>query len=297
MLQKHAPSCVHPFATKQLPKHPQITRIAHHQSPPHQQQPSTRRDALQQLLGTTAAMLFVADQGSSAAFALGQKEEDEFVTADQTTFKTLREPTLAYSFDYPVVSQNGRVLNMVFSRKPERYSSAAPLTADARQRIVCELADLINAVTITISVGPPSGTLRTTPQDSWTARQVAEQVLIDRSTARVTSGQRVSLNSVEAAITQVKDDTPYYIYEHIAQGSPTLTSNSRETYRHALAVSALRPGLEPGSLFLYTLNLSCPQGKWDELESGFRKCVESFVLWKDVGNEYVAPDQDPWMFF
>lgn len=42
---------------------------------------------------------------------------------------------------------------MVVSRAPERYSSAAPLSADARQRIVCQLADLKDSVTISVAVG------------------------------------------------------------------------------------------------------------------------------------------------
>ena len=215
----------------------------------------------------------------------------------QTAFKHLSEPTLAYEFDYPVATSTGRNLPLVFSRRPERYSSAAPLTADARQRIVCELADLLDAITVSVSVGPPAGTLKTTAQDKWTAKQVAEQVLVDRSTARVTSGQRVSLNIVEDATAVDKDGTTYFIYEHVSQGSPTLSSTTRETYRHALAVTAARPGLEEGSLFLYTLNMSCPQEKWAELESLFKRGVESFTLVQPDPSTYVAPDQDPWRFF
>jgi hypothetical protein len=66
--------------------------------------------------------------------------------------KSVRDDTLAYAFDYPVATLSGKPLPLVFSRKPERYSSAAPLTADARQRIVCELADLIDAVTVSLTV-------------------------------------------------------------------------------------------------------------------------------------------------
>ena len=211
-------------------------------------------------------------------------------------YEHLSEPTLAYEFDYPTVTASGRKIPLVFSRRPERYSSAAPLTADARQRIVCELADLMDAITVSVSVGPPAGSLRTTPQAQWTPKQVANEVLVDRSTARVTSGQRVSLNTVEEATSVEKDGITYFIYEHISQGSPTLASSSRETYRHSLAVTAARPGLEEGSLFLYTLNMACPQDKWSELESAFRHGVESFTLVKP-GSEYVAPDQDSWRFF
>ena len=124
---------------------------------------------------------FDAEQPAQAASAQS--------SASKATFKSLRDPTLAYSFEYPVTSSSGAALPMVVSRKPEKYSSAAPLTADARQRIVCELVSLMDALTVSVSVGPPSGTLRTTKPEDWTAKQLAEQVLLDRSTGRVTSGR------------------------------------------------------------------------------------------------------------
>ncbi|GAB4815892.1 hypothetical protein N2152v2_002938 [Parachlorella kessleri] len=190
-------------------------------------------------------------------------------------FRTLRDDTLAYQFDYPVATTQGRQLPLVFSRRPEKYSSAAPLTADARQRIVCELADLIDAVTVSVTVGPPGGTLRDQEPSQWAPKAVAEQVLIDRSTGRLTSGQRVSLNSVEAVEEREQEGVRYILYEHVSQGSPTISNRSRETYRHALAVTAMRPGIE-GTPFLYTLNLSCPNELWDGLEVPFRRAVESF---------------------
>jgi hypothetical protein len=39
------------------------------------------------------------------------------------------------------------------------------------------------------------------------------------------------------------------------QGSPTITSRTKESFRHALAVTTYRPG-QDGSPYLYTLNLS-----------------------------------------
>jgi hypothetical protein len=263
-------------------------------------QGAERRRVILSMIGAGALALTVANPSSSWAAA------DEGVVAGvaptvaaaaAATYEHLSEPTLAYEFDYPAVTGSGRKIPLVFSRRPERYSSAAPLTADARQRIVCELADLIDAITVSVSVGPPAGSLRTTPQAQWTAKQVAAEILADRSTARVTSGQRVSLNTLEEANSIEKDGTTYYIYEHISQGSPTLATTSRETYRHSLAVTAARPGLEEGSLFLYTLNMACPQEKWSELEAAYRHGVESFALVAKPGTDYVAPDQDSWRFF
>lgn len=67
-------------------------------------------------------------------------------------FKVLRDDTLAYEFVYPIATSSGRPLPVLVSRAPERYSSAAPMTADARQRIVCQLADLKDAITISVTV-------------------------------------------------------------------------------------------------------------------------------------------------
>ena len=49
--------------------------------------------------------------------------------------KELYDPILAYRFNYPSETTSGKPLRMVLAHEPEKYSSAAPLTADARQRI------------------------------------------------------------------------------------------------------------------------------------------------------------------
>ena len=103
-------------------------------------------------------------------------------------------------------------------------------------------------------VGPPAGLLRTLPRDKWSAKLVAQevrgvcaggcvggrvevraeclpahppnstprpptppQVLADRSTARVTSGQRVSLNTVEAVSEEQRAGGTFWLYEHVSQ--------------------------------------------------------------------------------
>ena len=53
-----------------------------------------------------------------------------------------------------MTTASGRKLPVIISRKPERYSSAAPMTADARQRIVTELVDFPDGITISVSVRP-----------------------------------------------------------------------------------------------------------------------------------------------
>lgn len=230
------------------------------------------------------------EEGTAPTFAAGEPPK---LAAE---FATVKDETLAYTFSYPTATASGRKLSLIYSRKPERYSSAAPLTADARQRIVCELVDLTNSVTVSLSVGPPGTLLKAKTKDKWTAKNVAEQVLIDKSTARVTTGQRVSLNTVEDAKTVGKSGHTYWIYEHISQGSPNLRSAAQESYRHSLAVTTERSGIEEGSTYLFSLNMSCPQDLWEDLEEPFKEAVDSFTL-LDPTDAYVAPDQDPWRFF
>jgi len=55
-----------------------------------------------------------------------------------------------------------------------------------------------------------------------TAEDVADAILKDKSTGRVTNGQRVALSSVEEARTVTRDGTDYYLYEHVSQGSPNM---------------------------------------------------------------------------
>ena len=45
-----------------------------------------------------------------------------------------------------------------------------------------------------------------------------------RSTARVTTGQRVSLNSIESAAQETRDGLTYWVYEHLSQVTSPLNS-------------------------------------------------------------------------
>lgn len=262
-----------------------------------------RRGVLRQIgLSAGALMLTICGNvGESSRYnqlkniGICHADELPLPKVDGVEFRLLEEPMLAYRFEYPTSTHSGKPLPLVVSRKPEKYSSAAPLTADARQRIVFELVNLMEAVTVSVSVGPPAGLLRSKKPEEWSAKELAEQILIDRSTARVTSGQRVSLSTVENAKYVEKGSQRYCVYEHVSQGSPTLMSGTKETYRHALSITGIRPGLDD-EIFLYTLNAACPQDKWADLEVEFQKMIESFTLLQP-GNEYVPPNQDPWLFF
>ncbi|KAL3162370.1 hypothetical protein ABBQ32_010049 [Trebouxia sp. C0010 RCD-2024] len=242
----------------------------------------TRRQTLQ-ALAASAVAIALPDSAVSAA--------------EDVQFKTLSYPTLAFEFDYPVTTASGRKLPVIVSRKPERYSSAAPMTADARQRIVTELVDFPDGITISVSVGPPPPWLEERKPDEWKPRDVANAVLIDRATARVTTGQRKSLEQVEQVQRKEGEDGhTYFTYDHISQGSPsTFTPTERETYRRGSSVTTWRAGKD-GRPYLYTLNLACPEERWAELGGLYHKAADSFRLTPPT-KAYVSPDSSPWLFF
>ena len=63
------------------------------------------------------------------------------------------------------------------------------------------------------------------------------------------------------------------------QGSPSIASRAKETYRHAWSVTSHRPGLD-GTEYLYTLTLSCPDEKWPMLGPLYHAAQQSFRLTK-----------------
>ena len=134
-----------------------------------------------------------ADEADTAGTYSASSASSASTTSSSPT-REVKDKLLAYSFAYPV----SPAFPLIFSRTPERYSSAAPLSADARQRIVCELVALPQAVTLSVSVGPPNAILASDTAQ-WTPEQVAAAVLIDKSTARVSSGQRVAMSDVTRA--------------------------------------------------------------------------------------------------
>uniref|UniRef100_A0A2N9FCR8 PsbP C-terminal domain-containing protein n=1 Tax=Fagus sylvatica TaxID=28930 RepID=A0A2N9FCR8_FAGSY len=129
----------------------------------------------------------------------------------------------------------------VESRKPERYSSAAPLSPDARLRIVSERVDIIDNLILSVSIGPPNSQfLKTKDKKTWTAKDVADSVLSDKSALRVTSSQRMAESSVLDAHSSEIDGEPYWYYEYLVRKSPTKTAQESNLYRHYVASTAER---------------------------------------------------------
>lgn len=177
------------------------------------------------------------------------------------------------------------------SRKPERYSSAAPLSPNARLRIVSERVDFIDNVVISVSVGPPHlEFLKSKDKRTWNAKDVADSVLSDKSALRVTSSQRLAESSILDAHSSEIDGERYWVYEYLVRKSPTKSAQEPTNYRQYIASTAERDG------YLYTLNASTLSKQWDLMGPILKRTVDSFRLLPPTEN-YVPPYKDPWRFW
>ena len=200
------------------------------------------------------------------------------------------QPTMAYEFSYPSETRDGAPIRWAPSRQRDTYSSAEPMSPDARQRIVYELISFKGPMTATVTVGPAPPSLAETKPEDWKPKQVAEAVLADRATGRIATGQKVSLAEVEFAREEVIGDTTYVYYEYISQGSPNLAERESTTFRHSYGVSARRGD------YLYTYTMSAPETLWDANADGFEAGIKSFRLvapnkkkFREPGNEGLLP--------
>ncbi|KAJ6913556.1 psbP domain-containing protein 5 [Populus alba x Populus x berolinensis] len=129
----------------------------------------------------------------------------------------------AYTYSYPAELPSKKFLfKWVESRKPERYSSAAPLSPDARLRIVSERVDIIDNLILSVSIGPPNlQFVKSKDKSTWAAKDVADSVLSDKSSLRVTSTQRLSESSIlDAHANEVNFETFLYFVEfHIGNAT------------------------------------------------------------------------------
>ncbi|KVH89946.1 psbP domain-containing protein 5, chloroplastic [Cynara cardunculus var. scolymus] len=198
----------------------------------------------------------------------------------------------AYSYLIPLEMPSKKFFfKWVESRKPERYSSAAPLSPNARLRIVSERVDFIDNLILSITIGPPNPIfLKSEDKTTWEAKDVADSVLSDKSALRVTSSQRMAESSVLDAHTSEIDGEPYWYYEYLVRKSPTKTVQDSNIFRHYVAASVERDG------FLYTLNASTLNKQWDMMGPVLEKTVASFRLLPPTEN-YVPPYKDPWRFW
>ncbi|KAA0064976.1 psbP domain-containing protein 5 [Cucumis melo var. makuwa] len=218
--------------------------------------------------------------------SLGSLAEEELKSA------TMVDEINAYSYTYPVeLSSTNFAFKWVESRKPERYSSAAPLSPDARLRIVSERVDFIDNLIISVTIGPPNSIyIKSKDKSTWAAKDVADSVLSDKSALRVTSSQRMAESSVLDTNSSNIDGEPYWYYEYLVRKSPTKIVGESNIYRHYVASTAERDG------FLYTINASTLGAQWNTMGPFLQKTVESFRLLPPT-EDYVPPYKDPWRFW
>ena len=216
--------------------------------------------------------------------------EADVITVSSGSWSSVSSELLAYSFALPTQADSGRSLRFVVTRKPERYSSAAPLSPDARQRITCEYVDFSGPFIASVSVGPPNPRLKSIERSEWNDQEIAQEVLADRSPAKASPGRRVPASEIRWLEEHEQEGTTYLVYEHVAQGSPSLVDSSAETYKCNVASTAERNG------YFYTFNLSAPAVYWDEVGSVLYQSALSFRL-IEPGKKFVSPEKQPWRFW
>ncbi|CAI0444602.1 unnamed protein product [Linum tenue] len=226
----------------------------------------------------------------------------ECLAEDDVKMGSMVDEINAYSYLYPMESPSKKfTFKWVESRKPERYSSAAPLSPDARLRIVSERVDIIDNLVISVSIGPPNVEfIKSKDKSSWNAKDVADSVLSDKSALvksvtsllhfRVTSSQRLAESSLLDAHTTEIDGQPYWVYEYLVRKSPTKNVQEPSLYRHYVASTFERDG------YLYSLSASTLNKQWDKMGPFLERAVSSFRLLPPT-DEYVPPFKDPWRFW
>jgi hypothetical protein len=108
----------------------------------------------------------------------------------------------------------------------------------------------------------------------------------------VSSGQRVSLASVEDVRVVERGGVSYIFYQAVSRGGPNFVDPKAATYRRSAGVIARRDD------FYYTLAGTCPERLWGEVEPLFSATLESFRL-EDTESDksYRSPDESPFNLF
>ncbi|CAH8281705.1 unnamed protein product [Eruca vesicaria subsp. sativa] len=249
----------------------------------------SRRDLV--LIGLSSPLSTLLPLSSSSPVTHAAEEAVKS-GAEEIKMGSMVDDINAYSYAYPLELPSEKlVFKWVESRKPERYSSAAPLSPDARLRIVSERLDLFDNLVISVSIGPPNPSFLTSKdKKAWTAKDVADSVLSDKSALRVTSSQRLEESSVLDTHSTDIDGEPYWYYEYLVRKSPTKIAEASKMYRHYISSTAERDG------YLYTINASTLGKQWDTMGPVLERAVESFRLLPPT-DSYVPPFKDPWRFW
>jgi hypothetical protein len=107
----------------------------------------------------------------------------------------------------------------------------------------------------------------------------------------VSSGQRISLATVEGVRTVEVEGATYIFYEAVSRGGPNFIDPKAATYRRAAGVVARR------GAYFYTLAASCPERLWGEVEPLFGAALASFRLDAQPGSAFRDPDTSSLQFW
>ena len=251
-------------------------------------------------------------------------DEAKASVVEPAVFGSMHNDTLAYTIKYPVKMRGANdEVRWVTTRPPEKYSSAPPLTTDARQRLVYEAISFKDALTATVSVGPPApeSPLLAVLEDAEGKRAPVRPqdvrvkdfvlaVLLDRvaaprrpdgtrsTIARLEEYERVPAGRSSGATTKSKDESNFYfryIYTIDYPSSYSDGPGAAPRTRRVVASTALRDG------YLYTYSLSCPVTRWEEYGQSIVTAVNDFEI-DDTADArskpaYVSPESAPWAIF
>ena len=180
---------------------------------------TTRRRTLATLVSVTCGATIGRAREARAGEGEGTNEGDDAIEPRAPpralSTKRVRSESLAYEFSYAIEAESGKPISWAVSRERDTYSSAEPMSPNARQRIVYELLSFKGPLTTVVTVSNTPPALESKPVKEWTAKRVANAVLSDKATGRVASGQRVSLAEVDNARTEIIDGT--HRWEHSMQ--------------------------------------------------------------------------------
>eukprot|EP00897_Mesotaenium_endlicherianum_P004909 jgi/Mesen1/4446/ME000226S03380 len=175
------------------------------------------------LLGSMVAAATLIHSPHHSVASLIQGEQDG--SAKEVPYGTQYDKLNALQYNFPLALPQGLPgLSWVETRRPERYSSAAPLAPDSRLRIVSERLDFKNSLVISTLIGPPNKAFLSSSQgvEQWNAANVAKSVLADKNSSRTTAAQRVQETIIGDTRKFEIDGQPYWYFEYLAQKSPTI---------------------------------------------------------------------------
>jgi len=209
-------------------------------------------------------------------------------TADAVPqFGVVADDVNAIEFAYPTTNAEGNSITWFVARRSVSYNSAPNLSPDGRAKIVFEQLSLADSLAISVCVSPVRGAryVREKEQSEWTAREVANAVLTDRSVGRIATGERFNLENIDASAIVDEGGMRYYMYESSRVGAPrTPRPKGGDEVTHAVSATAVRDG------FFFSLKFSVPEDAWQAGASDLAKAAVGSFRLVPITQQYRRPD-------